>query len=64
MRALTWQENEHVEVIDVPDPAIQEPNDPTGGEMVMAEESRHEALEEMDFWPAVRSGRFEREEED
>jgi threonine dehydrogenase-like Zn-dependent dehydrogenase len=27
MRALTWQENEHVEVIDVPDPAIQEPND-------------------------------------
>ena len=27
MRALTWQGNEHVEVTDVPDPAIQEPND-------------------------------------
>jgi Alcohol dehydrogenase GroES-associated len=27
LRALTWQGNEHVEVIDVPDPAIQEPND-------------------------------------
>jgi threonine dehydrogenase-like Zn-dependent dehydrogenase len=27
MRALTWQGNEKVEVTDVPDPAIQEPND-------------------------------------
>ena len=27
MRALTWQGNEHVEVTDVPDPTIQEPND-------------------------------------
>ena len=27
MRALTWQGNEHVEVTDVPDPVIQEPND-------------------------------------
>jgi threonine dehydrogenase-like Zn-dependent dehydrogenase len=27
MRALTWQGNEHVEVTDVPDPGIQEPND-------------------------------------
>ena len=27
MRALTWQGNEHVEVTDVPDSAIQEPND-------------------------------------
>jgi threonine dehydrogenase-like Zn-dependent dehydrogenase len=27
MRALTWQGNEHVEVTDVPDPKIQEPND-------------------------------------
>jgi hypothetical protein len=27
MRALTWQGNEHVEVTDVPDPAIQEPNE-------------------------------------
>jgi threonine dehydrogenase-like Zn-dependent dehydrogenase len=27
MRALTWQGNEHVEVTDVPDPRIQEPND-------------------------------------
>jgi threonine dehydrogenase-like Zn-dependent dehydrogenase len=27
MRALTWQGNEHVEVTDVPDPAILEPND-------------------------------------
>jgi threonine dehydrogenase-like Zn-dependent dehydrogenase len=27
MRALTWQGNEHVEVTDVPDPAIQHPND-------------------------------------
>src|SRR5437660_1895231 len=27
MRALTWQGNEHVEVTDVPDPAIKEPND-------------------------------------
>src|SRR5579859_443375 len=27
MRALTWQGTEHVEVTDVPDPAIQEPND-------------------------------------
>jgi len=27
MRALTWQGNEHVEVTDVPDPEIQEPND-------------------------------------
>ncbi len=27
MRALTWQGNEHVEVVDVPDPVIQEPND-------------------------------------
>ena len=27
MRALTWQGNEHVEVTDVPDPQILEPND-------------------------------------
>jgi threonine dehydrogenase-like Zn-dependent dehydrogenase len=27
MRALTWQGNEKVEVTDVPDPVIQEPND-------------------------------------
>jgi threonine dehydrogenase-like Zn-dependent dehydrogenase len=27
MRALTWQGNEHVEVTDVPDPVIREPND-------------------------------------
>jgi threonine dehydrogenase-like Zn-dependent dehydrogenase len=27
MRALTWQGNEHVEVTDVPDPKIEEPND-------------------------------------
>lgn len=27
MRALTWQGNEHVEVTDVPDPRIQEPDD-------------------------------------
>src|SRR3984885_9314821 len=27
MRALTWQGNEQVEVTDVPDPVIQEPND-------------------------------------
>jgi threonine dehydrogenase-like Zn-dependent dehydrogenase len=27
MRALTWQGNEHVEITDVPDPHIQEPND-------------------------------------
>ena len=27
MRALTWQGNEHVEVTDVADPVIQEPND-------------------------------------
>jgi threonine dehydrogenase-like Zn-dependent dehydrogenase len=27
MRALTWQGNEHVEVTDVPDPHLQEPND-------------------------------------
>jgi threonine dehydrogenase-like Zn-dependent dehydrogenase len=27
MRALTWQGNEHVEVIDVPDPQIQDPKD-------------------------------------
>jgi threonine dehydrogenase-like Zn-dependent dehydrogenase len=27
MRALTWQGNEHVEVTDVRDPVIQEPND-------------------------------------
>ena len=27
MRALTWQGNEQVEVADVPDPVIQEPND-------------------------------------
>ena len=27
MRALTWQANEHVEVTDVPDPRIQEPDD-------------------------------------
>ena len=27
MRALTWQGNEHVEVTDMPDPSIQEPND-------------------------------------
>jgi threonine dehydrogenase-like Zn-dependent dehydrogenase len=27
MRALTWQGNEHVEVTDVPDPVIEEPND-------------------------------------
>ncbi len=27
MRALTWQGTEHVEVTDVPDPEIQEPND-------------------------------------
>jgi threonine dehydrogenase-like Zn-dependent dehydrogenase len=27
MRALTWQGNEHVEITDVPDPQIQEPND-------------------------------------
>jgi threonine dehydrogenase-like Zn-dependent dehydrogenase len=27
MRALTWQGNEHVEVVDVPDPTIQKPND-------------------------------------
>jgi threonine dehydrogenase-like Zn-dependent dehydrogenase len=27
MRALTWQGNEHVEVTDVPDPVIQQPND-------------------------------------
>jgi threonine dehydrogenase-like Zn-dependent dehydrogenase len=27
VRALTWQGNEHVEVTDVPDPHIQEPND-------------------------------------
>jgi threonine dehydrogenase-like Zn-dependent dehydrogenase len=27
MRALTWQGNEHVEVTDLPDPVIQEPND-------------------------------------
>ncbi len=27
MKALTWQGNQHVEVIDVPDPAIQEPTD-------------------------------------
>jgi threonine dehydrogenase-like Zn-dependent dehydrogenase len=27
MRALTWQGNENVEVTDVPDPQIQEPND-------------------------------------
>jgi threonine dehydrogenase-like Zn-dependent dehydrogenase len=27
MRALTWQGNEHVEVTDVPDPVIQDPND-------------------------------------
>jgi len=27
MRALTWQGTEHVEVTDVPDPAIEEPND-------------------------------------
>jgi threonine dehydrogenase-like Zn-dependent dehydrogenase len=27
MRALTWQGDEHVEVTDVPDPVIQEPND-------------------------------------
>jgi threonine dehydrogenase-like Zn-dependent dehydrogenase len=27
MKALTWQGNEHVEVIDVPDPQIQEPTD-------------------------------------
>src|ERR1700733_12744930 len=27
MRALTWQGNERVEVVDVPDPRIEEPND-------------------------------------
>ena len=27
MRALTWQGNEHVEVVDVPDPKIEQPND-------------------------------------
>ena len=27
MRALTWQGTEHVEVTDVPDPRILEPND-------------------------------------
>jgi threonine dehydrogenase-like Zn-dependent dehydrogenase len=27
MKALTWQGNEHVEVIDVPDPQLQEPTD-------------------------------------
>jgi threonine dehydrogenase-like Zn-dependent dehydrogenase len=27
MRALTWQGNEHVEVTDVPDPKIEDPND-------------------------------------
>ncbi|MCW2525258.1 MAG: glutathione-dependent formaldehyde dehydrogenase [Pseudonocardiales bacterium] len=27
MKALTWQGNEHVEVIDVPDPVIQQPTD-------------------------------------
>jgi threonine dehydrogenase-like Zn-dependent dehydrogenase len=27
MRALTWQGNEHVEVTEVPDPKIEEPND-------------------------------------
>src|ERR1700735_4864298 len=27
MKALTWQGNEHVEITDVPDPTIQEPND-------------------------------------
>ena len=27
MRALVWQGNEHVEVTDVPNPVIQEPND-------------------------------------
>jgi S-(hydroxymethyl)glutathione dehydrogenase/alcohol dehydrogenase len=27
MRALTWQGNEHVEVTDMLNPTIQEPND-------------------------------------
>src|ERR1700753_1038005 len=27
MKALTWQGNEHVEVIDVPDPQLHEPTD-------------------------------------
>jgi threonine dehydrogenase-like Zn-dependent dehydrogenase len=27
MKALTWQGNEHVEVVDVPDPKLQEPTD-------------------------------------
>ena len=27
MKALTWQGNENVEVVEVPDPSIEEPTD-------------------------------------